>query len=341
VNSTTQPVYFTPSASLNSYSVCVGGSVAITPTVNTAFGDSYTYTWTPSSGLSSTNTSTTTASPTTTTGYTFTLTSNHGCSGSATTTVTVFSYPTPTVNSATLFIGGTATLTATGGTTYSWLPASNLDATTGTPVHANPTTTTIYTVTASNYTCSSTATSTVTVIPDTVPVGTPGSCYCVSSFAPYPGKTYLVSAWASEDGALPTKTSFTYPAIYFDFAKSNSSYLSTAGPFTPSGSIIDGWQRIEGSFTVPDSAHFMIVRLQSGSGSVLFDDIRIFPFDGSAKSYVYDPVTLRLVSELDERNYATKYEYDEEGKLTRIKKETERGIMTVKESRSSSPKKQP
>jgi hypothetical protein len=51
------------------------------------------------------------------------------------------------------------------------------------------------------------------------------------------------------------------------------------------------------------------------------------------KSYVYDPVSLRLWSELDDRNYATFYEYDEQGNLTRTKKETERGIITIQESR--------
>lgn len=57
------------------------------------------------------------------------------------------------------------------------------------------------------------------------------------------------------------------------------------------------------------------------------------------KSYVYDPLTLRLTAELDEQNYATFYEYDEEGALIRVKKETERGIMTIKESRNNSSKK--
>ena len=52
-------------------------------------------------------------------------------------------------------------------------------------------------------------------------------------------------------------------------------------------------------------------------------------------SYVYDPVNLRLVAELDERNYATLYEYDEQGKLIRTKKETERGIMTITENRDN------
>ncbi|MGK4569023.1 hypothetical protein [Flavobacterium sp. 3HN19-14] len=45
------------------------------------------------------------------------------------------------------------------------------------------------------------------------------------------------------------------------------------------------------------------------------------------------------MAELDENNYATFYEYDKEGGLVRVKKETERGVQTIKESRSSNPKK--
>ena len=44
---------------------------------------------------------------------------------------------------------------------------------------------------------------------------------------------------------------------------------------------------------------------------------------------------LRLMAELDERNYATFYEYDEEGKLIRVKKETEKGVMTIQENRAN------
>jgi hypothetical protein len=53
------------------------------------------------------------------------------------------------------------------------------------------------------------------------------------------------------------------------------------------------------------------------------------------KSFVYDPNTFRLMAELDANNYATFYEYDEEGGLVRVKKETERGVMTIKESRNN------
>jgi hypothetical protein len=55
-------------------------------------------------------------------------------------------------------------------------------------------------------------------------------------------------------------------------------------------------------------------------------------------TYVYDPVSLRLVAELDERNYAKFYEYDEDGKLIRVKKETEKGIMTIQETRENNSK---
>jgi hypothetical protein len=53
------------------------------------------------------------------------------------------------------------------------------------------------------------------------------------------------------------------------------------------------------------------------------------------KSFVYDPVNLRLTAELDENNYATFYEYDDDGALIRLKKETERGVKTIKETRSA------
>ena len=41
------------------------------------------------------------------------------------------------------------------------------------------------------------------------------------------------------------------------------------------------------------------------------------------------------MAELDENNYATFYEYDDDGTLIRVKKETERGIKTIKETRSA------
>jgi YD repeat-containing protein len=52
------------------------------------------------------------------------------------------------------------------------------------------------------------------------------------------------------------------------------------------------------------------------------------------QTMVYDPVTLRLMAEHDDRNFSTIYEYDDEGTLVRTHKETEKGIYTIRETRS-------
>ncbi len=159
---------------------------------------------------------------------------------------------------------------------------------------------------------------------------------CIGSFAPIPGGKYLIGAWAKESNASPNKTTYDNPEVSVIF--SNGSTTTTFGPFSPQGEIIDGWQRIEEEITVPTDAISIQVVLSSVSGDVYFDDIRMFPFDASMKSYVYDPINMRLSAELDERHYATFYEYDEEGKLVRIKKETEKGVMTIQETKSNSSK---
>lgn len=165
-------------------------------------------------------------------------------------------------------------------------------------------------------------------------IGTISCANCITSFAPIQGKKYMLSAWVKEQGAAQSKTSYTYPKIKVLFP----SISDSVGPFVPVGSIIDGWQRIEAEFTIPIAATNIGLRLYSSTGTSYFDDVRVIPFDGSMKSYVYDPVNLKLIAELDERNFATLYEYDEEGKLIRVKKETERGKMTIKESRENTQK---
>jgi hypothetical protein len=161
-------------------------------------------------------------------------------------------------------------------------------------------------------------------------------CECRTSFAPQPGKKYVLSAWVKEtqpnlSGTNVPQQVQTYfaPEIELIFPS------KTLGGYKAKGSIIEGWQKIEEVFTVPEGATQLKIKLNNTSGkyAIYFDDIRIHPFNSSMKSYVYDPVSLRLWSELDDRNYATFYEYDEQGNLTRIKKETERGVVTIQESR--------
>ncbi|WP_343748983.1 hypothetical protein [Fluviicola sp.] len=146
---------------------------------------------------------------------------------------------------------------------------------------------------------------------------------CLPKFQPVDDR-YVVSAWIKED-KNPKAT--TYTNGYLRVTSGTAAPVSFYG----SGQIIDGWQRIEG-IVHTDNAGNLKIELLSNAGDVFFDDIRVFPFDGSMVTYVYDPKTLRLVAELDERNYAKIYEYDEEGKLVRVKKETEKGIMTIQQN---------
>jgi YD repeat-containing protein len=151
-------------------------------------------------------------------------------------------------------------------------------------------------------------------------------------------KKMLLSAWVKEDcgnsatGVPCTATTYTNNQILVQFSDGSPSVT-----LKPSGSIIDGWQRYEGDFTASANATSINLILQntSSTSSIYFDDIRIHPYNANMKSYVYDPVNLRLTAELDANNYATFYEYDAEGTLVRTKVETKEGIKTIKETRSS------
>ncbi len=109
----------------------------------------------------------------------------------------------------------------------------------------------------------------------------------------------------------------------------------------PNENIIDGWQRIQDKFKVPiGTVKIKIDLVNDHNNDAFFDDVRIFPIDGNMKSFVYDQVTQKLMAELDENNYATFYEYDNEGGLIRVKKETEKGVFTIQETRSGNYKKE-
>lgn len=132
------------------------------------------------------------------------------------------------------------------------------------------------------------------------------------------GKTYVLSYWfrPSSPGINPTSYS-GYPA-----------------GVQPKSNIIDGWQQLEGT-VIANSGSSINIPLPSNS---FIDDIRLYPVNANMNSFVYNPFNQRLMAKLDENNFATFYEYDQEGNLIRTKKETEKGIMTVMESRSAHPK---
>ncbi|HMJ48143.1 MAG TPA: hypothetical protein VK498_12490 [Ferruginibacter sp.] len=156
------------------------------------------------------------------------------------------------------------------------------------------------------------------------------------------GKKMLFSAWVKENCGNPSNGT---PCIIENYTHSKVNLVfndgsSAPGDINPAGPIIDGWQRLEGVFTVPENATIMTLKFINSdiSNPIYFDDIRLHPFNANMKSYVYDPINLRLVAELDANNYASFYEYDEEGSLIRTKAETKEGIKTITEKRSAKQK---
>jgi hypothetical protein len=155
-------------------------------------------------------------------------------------------------------------------------------------------------------------------------------------FSPAPDKKMWFSAWVREECPTPCNTpTYTNSKVQLQFNDGSN----TAVDIVTKGAIIDGWQKIEGEFIIPATATTMDIKLiNNGSTPNYWDDIRIHPFNSNMKSYVYDDRNLRLLAELDENNYAAFYEYDEEGQLIRVKKETIQGVKTIKETRSAKQK---
>ncbi|MBN8682365.1 MAG: hypothetical protein J0L99_06920, partial [Chitinophagales bacterium] len=148
----------TSGTTANDGTICQGASATLTATGGTA------YAW--STGANTAAVTVNTAGT-----YTVTVTNADGCSATATTTITVNPLPTAvttvaetsgtTANDGIICVGASATITASGGTSYAWSTGASTAA-----ITVNPAATTTYTVTVTNANgCSATATRTITVNP--------------------------------------------------------------------------------------------------------------------------------------------------------------------------------
>ncbi len=147
-----------PSISVNQTNPpCAGATGTLTASA-TGGTNPYTYSWSNGNSTSAINALTGT--------FTITVSDASGCSGTQTATITQPPVVTASVSatSTTISAGGSATLTATGGATYSWTPTTGLsNSTIANPV-ANPALKTTYCVTVKNAAgCSDTACVTVYV----------------------------------------------------------------------------------------------------------------------------------------------------------------------------------
>ena len=108
--------------------------------------------------------------------YTVTVTDANGCTDTESQLVKVNFLPNIGVNNASICPGQSTTLTATGGLSYVWSPATGLSSATGTTVTASPSTSTVYTVTGTGANgCTNTATAAVAVNAATTATITPAT----------------------------------------------------------------------------------------------------------------------------------------------------------------------
>jgi hypothetical protein len=147
--------------------VCAGGSTTLFASGGTS------YLWSTGAATSSTS-----VTPAQTTTYTVTVTGANTCTSSTTHTVTVNALPTAQVNGpSTICSGLSATLTASGGTSYLW---NTTDATAA--ITVTPANTTTYTVTVTDAnSCSAIASQTVTVANNPTASITGNTAICAGS----------------------------------------------------------------------------------------------------------------------------------------------------------------
>jgi hypothetical protein len=134
------------------------------------------------------------------------------------------------------------------------------------------------------------------------------------------GKQYLISLW------------YRPKTISGDI----QSYSAPVSGFIAKSEIIEGWQQFEYKVTMTNDTNVLDYKISLPRNAYI-DDIRIIPLESNMKSFVYNPINQKLMATLDENNFASFFEYDQEGNLVRTKKETEKGIMTISESRSANP----
>lgn len=181
-----------------------------------------------------------------------------------------------------------------------------------------------------------------------------GSDFLQGRLTLQPGEKYQFSGWFSTPNnlfALKNHDKLFYSDLKIEFFDISGNLVSTKTYQEIDilqGGFIDEWQKFRADFTMPENAHYVSVKLPTGNEvfdnslpdggdydqALFYDDLRIQPYDGGMQTYVYNQENHRLEATLDGNNYATFYFYDDEGRLFLVKRETERGIITVSESRN-------
>jgi len=206
----------TPTVSAPNASICAGQSATIT-----AVG-APTFTWTFGG-----TTAQVVLSPTQSTGYTFTGIGANGCYAMSSMTIFIVPPPTLTATSATVCAGQSATLTASGATTYTWDPTGfNVVSPTFTDA---PAATTIYTVIGAVNGCTASTTASIVIGSNlSISVNSPTICS---------GQTATLIATSTATNYLWNPTAAITQTIFVT-PVSNTAYTVTGSKGTCTGSAV-------------------------------------------------------------------------------------------------------
>jgi gliding motility-associated-like protein len=202
-----------------SATICAGSFVTLS-----ASGAS-TYSWSPSVAISSNTMATIVAGPSNDITYSVTGTAANGCTGTASVSVKVNPLPQVNItsNAPSICSNGSATLTASGASSYTWSPAGSLSSSNGSTVVAQPTVSTTYSVSGtSSLGCQNQSAFTLKVYsaPPSAPLGVSGTAtLCASDVA-----TYSINEVANAD-----TYSWTVPSGYTILSGQGSTIISVSG----------------------------------------------------------------------------------------------------------------
>lgn len=199
---------------------CPGTTVTIGGAPTGPAGMTYSWVETGANSNIAITSSTTIANPTVTISAGATGTATYTVTGTSagcvtTDIVTVTVVPPPVTNAGAdqvVCVGGSATLTASGATTYSWSPSTGLSATTGATVTSTPAATITYTVTGTTAGCTSTDQVVVTVNPVATANANIDQVVCVGgtiTLAGSVGGSATSGTWTASSGSFSNASSLT------------------------------------------------------------------------------------------------------------------------------------
>ena len=282
----------TPSQSATGQ-ICAGVNDSL-KTVIAGGSPQYSYSWAPTTGLNNSTISNPIATPATTTTYTVTVTDGCNKTASSTITVSIITAPnvqvTPANSNSCVRNLSSFSLVATGADNFTWLPTSGLSSSTGFNVLANPSSTTIYTVTGTSNATGCTAKATAKIsVGDTLNVTATASpsSLCPNGSSQLNASVILNSFYCrTTQGGSPTITNVTFNTISNLGVVSVSPFFDTY-PFT-GNTTTQVFQGSTYSLTVATAASAIV--------SVWIDYNRNEIYDSTEWNQVYTSGTTGTIS---------------------------------------------